>query len=96
MSELRKCPHYIDDGSCTANSCYYQSDIGNCSNPAIQKKPTNADRIRAMSDEELAKQLYSVFVDGMNAIKLIDKNDLQVAIKKSDYRDWLRSEAKEE
>ena len=53
-------------------------------NPPIQRKPqTNADRIRAMSDEELAEYLF---------IKTCEDGFPQFTTK-NDWLDWLRQEA---
>ena len=42
-------------------------------NPPIQRKPiTNADRIRAMSDEELAEFIRNIMMHGCSAIGDLD------------------------
>ena len=46
------CTHFIR-GECTASFCEYR-----------RKKQTNADRIRAMSDEELEDLFREVYNDG--------------------------------
>ena len=59
---------------------------GNCDKGSEFVKITNADRIRAMSDEELAEWLTKI------------TNDAQLdARTKCDYQwaEWLKSEAKE-
>ena len=55
-------------------------------NTTEQKKQTNADRIRAMSDEELAEWLTKITDDAQRD-----------AITKCDYQwgEWLKSEVKE-
>lgn len=59
-----------------------------------QKKPqTNADRIRAMSDEELAK-----FIDKLSSCSCcgFDKNECKKSVHCRDgIMQWLKSEAKE-
>ena len=53
------CDRYRD-GKCISRYCYYLSAGGTCLNPKMKPKPTNADRIRSMSDEELAEvSVYS-------------------------------------
>ena len=57
-------------------------------NPPIRRKPiTNADRIRSMSDEELAE-----YLDGI----CHDLWELYVADPKKMWLDWLRKEAESE
>lgn len=54
MSKCDTCRMKIYDISC--GGCVNVSECKNCYSP-----PTNADRIRAMSDEELAEFLYTSF-----------------------------------
>jgi len=71
----------FEDGRCHA--------LGNCENKIV----TNADRIRAMSDEELAEFLYGLdhYWDDGQCILRINDNHL------NDYKDdilaWLQYEA---
>lgn len=56
MSREYPCVHYKYDGLCakyTANGCISYCVQG----PCPDETPSNADRIRAMSDEELAREL---------------------------------------
>ena len=53
----------FEDGRCHA--------LGNCENKIV----TNADRIRAMSDELLATQLVRVFCEGVKLLTEIDVPD---------------------
>jgi hypothetical protein len=50
------CDRYRD-GKCISRYCHYLSAGGTCLNPKMKPKPTNADRIRGMTDEELANEL---------------------------------------
>lgn len=52
------------------------------------KPKTNADHIRAMSDEELARKLYDVSWKVANSSNEIDTEE--------DWLDWLKEEVKEE
>lgn len=67
---------------CADDKCEYRSLAGwNCSH-FIPK--TNADRIRAMSDEELA---------GFISSQIIDRN---IGVPVKSWLDWLRQEAKDD
>jgi hypothetical protein len=48
------CDRYRD-GKCISRYCHYLSAGGTCLNPKMKPKPTNADRIRGMADEDLAR-----------------------------------------
>lgn len=71
----------FEDGRCHA--------LGNCKN----KIKTNADRIRHMSDEELAEFLYGTdhYVDDSECIVCFSETRLHDG--KEDILDWLQSEA---
>lgn len=56
----------------------------NC--PNLRKKPTNADRIRAMSDEELAEHFSELIKDTYENEYCNDVND---------WLNWLQSEVEE-
>ena len=55
------CKYETSNGRCGLKGCYayrhkcYTEDMCKCNEP-----PTNADRIRSMSDEELAKHLVDI------------------------------------
>ena len=74
------CDRYRD-GKCISRYCYYLSAGGTCLNPKMKPKPTNADRIRSMSDEELARFLG----DEPPYFSTYEK-----------YLDWLKQPVKEE
>ena len=66
-------------------------------NPPIQRKPiTNADRIRAMSDEELAELLEIIPHCGGPAIYTLDGFCIDDGLKtKKKWLNWLKEEAKD-
>lgn len=68
------CTHFIR-GECTASFCEYQ-----------RKKQTNADRIRAMSDEELEKFIKNIKVRAA-LCKSIKNND---AFEELCSAEWLK------
>lgn len=59
-------------------------------NPPIQRKPlTNADRIRAMTDEELAMWINDITTNALSVLTLgSDKQTKTIFY----WLDWLRSE----
>ena len=54
---------------------------------SLERKQTNADRIRAMTDEELAKFLGSIVQTKHSALIFVDDDLFE------DWSDWLRQEA---
>lgn len=71
-------------------TCVYQNDVEfdachicNNEKDMFRKKPTNADRIRAMTDAELGEYLF---------IKTCEDGFPQFTTK-NDWIDWLRQEA---
>ena len=72
-------PTSCDGRPCCA--CDPYDPVLSCYNPKIEPKRTNSDRIRAMSDEELADKLWSV------------SHYTQKKQKVSDWLDWLKQEA---
>lgn len=61
-----------------------------------ENKPlTNADRIRAMSDEELAELLHEAYTSGMCDVICAQRNILHPVSTKQSRFDWLRQEVKE-
>ena len=74
--------------------------FGNAVTMPDNKPKTNADRIRAMSDEELAKSLSKTVVDAMCYFHLgeitVDKMPKEIwddLVK--EYLDWLKQPAEE-
>ena len=63
---------------------------------AQPKIPTNADRIRAMNDEELAKALHQAYADGMCDMVRAQRDIGTHVNTIMYYRNWLQQPAKEE
>lgn len=70
----------FEDGRCHA--------LGNCENKIV----TNADRIRAMSDEELAEWLAGTVHYWDDGESIINMNGTNIGDSKEDLLEWLRSE----
>lgn len=68
-------------------------DCENCEQYHSKYKPTNADRIRAMTDEELAEWLYIM----RSRLTCIPDIQIEKCAKKTDckkcYLEWVRKEA---
>lgn len=74
-----KCEFYSDYGKGIVSYC----DFDDCE----EKKPSNADRIRAMSDEELAKWIaFETEGIGFDSFEEFEKGWLE----------WLKEEAKDD
>ena len=82
------CTYFIR-GECTASFCEYR-----------RKKQTNADRIRSMSDEELAAKISSRCISDIvcggncKAFATLDKTSQQQCVEI--VLDWLKQPAEEE
>lgn len=64
MSILYPCVYYTEDGHCKKFSD--EEAVSWCVlSPCEYEKPSNADLIRAMPDEELAEQLYLLRLDAL-------------------------------
>lgn len=70
----------FDDGRCHA--------LVNCKN----KLTTNADRIRAMSDEELAEWLYTIDHYWDDGESMVNFGGVRMQDSKEDILDWLKEE----
>lgn len=103
---MSKCKYENKNGTCGLKGCYayrhkcYTDDMCKCFEPI-----TNADRIRAMSDEELAVFIRrTVNLDGPNyCVNLPECNELLETTDgipdekcRACLMNWLRAEAKEE
>ena len=79
--------------ACTGKNCPFMRDVKRCTAPHCENRtpPTNADRIRAMSDEELAEFLTVLTDPDWH------KNDEYPDYKPSTvgWLGWLRSPAEE-
>ena len=60
-----------------------------------EKKQTNADEIRSMSDEELAEFIEQISADSMDTISFGTKNDEEIWEHKETALKWLQSEVEE-
>ena len=79
MSDCRKCARFEE--------CLVDEDCG----IFVKKSMTNADRIRTMSDEELAEQLYLLRLD---ALRLEGYEGFIET--KDEVLDWLKEEVDNE
>lgn len=75
-----------------ANSHEYKVEI--CSQYKPVKKMTNADKIRSLSDNELA-EIISVNVDCGKCMDYLSPNDCASKLCKSAWLDWLKREVDE-
>ena len=73
---------------------FVRNDLRLCKTYTPKIKKTNADRIRSMSDEELAEFLYGIdhFVDDGQCIVCFE--EIRLNDDKVDILDWLQSEVK--
>lgn len=81
MVDCRKCQRF--------SACYFDNDdcIG-----FMPKPQTNADRIRMMSDEELAKWMYDLTTNALSVLALGSNKQTKTI---SHWYDWLRKEAED-
>ena len=80
FKECNQCPHEFND-----------KNLEPCKD-CVPKKKTNADRIRAMSDEELAEFLNMLFIEGqIEALR--EQYPDSVFNRKESSLKWLQSEA---
>ena len=72
------------------NQCPYEFNDKNLEpcKDCVPKKKTNADRIRAMDDEELADYLYKMTLASLTVVEVDSR---EIAIPK--LLKWLQSEA---
>ena len=84
MSKLYPCVYCTEDGYCKK---YSDDEVTSwcVQSPCKDEKPSNADRIRAMSDEELADWIETIAPSGTYQFWLNGKTWLQ----------WLKQEAKD-
>lgn len=80
---------YLDNSKyvakCTNCGHYFQKeDFPMCVLDRTEKSTTNADHIRAMSDEELASKLYDVSWDSFA---------LGITYTETEWLEWLKQEA---
>lgn len=89
MSRPYPCIYCTDDGYCKKFSD--EEVVSWCVlGPCEYEKPSNADRIRAMSDEELAEQLYLLRLDALR----LEGYDGFIETK-DEILDWLKEEGRQ-
>lgn len=64
--------------------------------PLCKVKRTNADRIRSMSDDELAEFIEQISADSMDTISFGTKDYEEIWEHKETALKWLQSEVEEE
>lgn len=89
--ELKPCPFC---GKETDKFIMFRGDIVGCRYCGISKKQTNADRIRAMTDEELSEFISGVEAEAIRRTGLfITVGDIQRG--KECWLEWLRGEVED-
>lgn len=98
-----KCGMLNSRGFCSLTACRYPSNAivvepkvirGMMVNPQIEKPQTNADRIRAMTDEELAEWFHKIQYDVSDYYCGGHSCEPQLPTGKDSWLDWLKEEAK--
>ena len=99
-----KCGMLNSRGFCSMTACRYPSNAivvepkvirGMMVNPQIEKPQTNADRIRAMTDEELADFLWSIDTQDYDFYGDLDMRTIIMSIGFRDVEsvlEWLKQE----
>ena len=74
---------------------FVRNDLKNCKVYEPKKKQTNADRIRAMSDEDLAEWIYSLnhYFDNHRNVLSIGGITMEDCI--TDISEWLKREVEQ-
>ena len=91
MLRCEKCQH--EDVSAKKYPC---SKCDSVTNDLFEpKKQTNADRIRAMNDEELAEFIEQISADSMDTISFGTKDYEEIWEHKETALKWLQSEVEE-
>lgn len=75
---------------------FVRNDLKNCKVYEIKKKQTNADLIRAMSDEELAEWLALIDHYWDDGECVVNFGDAHIHDSKDDILEWLQSEVNSE
>ena len=81
----RACPYNTLDG-CKVKEYNETCPLTNTATPITEYKMTNADRIRAMSDEELAEYIAGI-IDDANSGSVIYSN------RPEEWLEWLKQPA---
>ena len=95
------CPNRNTFGYCKTTVCineFYQREqwvqsTTNKFESAVIKKQTNADRIRAMTDEELAEWLYDMTTNTLSVLDLGSNRQTKTAL---GWFNWLKQEVDDE
>lgn len=98
MSREYPCIHYKPDGICAKYSV--NGDLSYCvQGPCPNETPSNADRIRSMSDEELAEFLSHVHDDPCESccgnLYWCRRNNAPEPICQKHFLEWLQQPKKE-
>lgn len=83
---------------CKYEKCNMESkECSGCKQNAVDKytRMTQADRIRSMSDEELAKFIEQISIDSMDTISFGTKDYKEIWEHKETALKWLQSEVEE-
>ena len=93
MNPCKNCKHY-QDGTEFTDPCRSCTVFGDNGKPLKWEPITNADRIRAMTDEELAEWIVSVSLDVCPGGEPTDNNDYctEHMTCKNCWLAWLREE----
>lgn len=95
MSIECPCIRYKPDGICAKYSV--NGDLSYCvQGPCPDETPSNADRIRSMSDEELAGMLWNFKECGKRCIMSNGKHCYQICEEESVILKWLQQPAEED
>ena len=89
--------HIGDDGAvlCDQYSDFGSGIISYCDDNCTDKRPSNADRIRSLSDEELAEFLEMIPHSGNPSTYSIDGFCIDDGLRsKRQWLDWLKEEAR--
>lgn len=96
MSKPYPCVYCTEDGYCKK---YSDEQVTSwcVQSPCKDEKPSNADRIRAMTDEELDKFLGEVQWDVANYCGgVTQKQEYPVSEQRGAWLDWLKEEISNE
>ena len=90
MSRLYPCVYCTEDGYCKK---YSDDEVTSwcVQGPCKDEKPSNADRIRSMKDEELAKFIASQRTDCYHCPVVVCVDACEVS-----WLDWLKQEVTDE
>lgn len=92
MSRLYPCVYCTEDGYCKK---YSDEEVTSwcVQGPCNDEKPSNADRIRAMTDEELAMWINDVTTNALSVLTLGSDKQTKTIFH---WLDWLKEEVDDE